>query len=124
MSLPPQTGHAGSQESRPTVVRRGAVTGAGSRVSMRRAITNFRRSAGDAGAACDRLAEILGGDGFEVERPDGGHPSARAVAVRFSGGRPGRTLQFNGHLDTVHLPFVPPRVQNGQITGSGASDMK
>ena len=23
---------------------------------------------------------------------------------------PGRTLQFNGHLDTVHLPFVPPAV--------------
>ena len=36
----------------------------------------------------------------------------------------GRTLQFDGHLDTVHLPFVPPQVVDGQLTGSGASDMK
>jgi acetylornithine deacetylase/succinyl-diaminopimelate desuccinylase-like protein len=33
-------------------------------------------------------------------------------------------LQFNGHLDTVHLPFVPPRVSDGILYGSGASDMK
>ncbi len=79
---------------------------------------------GDAGAVSDRLAEILADDGFEVERPDGGHPSAPAVAVRYRTGKPGRTLQFNGHLDTVHLPFALPRVENGQITGSGASDMK
>ena len=39
-------------------------------------------------------------------------------------GKPGRTLQFDGHLDTVHLPFIPPKVIDGQLTGSGASDMK
>ena len=33
-------------------------------------------------------------------------------------------LQFNGHLDTVHLPFDPPRVVDGHLYGSGASDMK
>jgi len=79
---------------------------------------------GEAGAAADRLAELLAGDGFTVERPEGGHARAPAVAVRLQGGRPGRTLQFNGHLDTVHLPFVPPKVEDGRITGSGASDMK
>jgi acetylornithine deacetylase/succinyl-diaminopimelate desuccinylase-like protein len=79
---------------------------------------------GEAGAAANRLADLLAGDGFTVERPEGGHAWAPAVAVRFKGGRPGRTLQFNGHLDTVHLPFVPPQVEGGRITGSGSCDMK
>lgn len=79
---------------------------------------------GDACAVSDRLAAMLARDGFEVERPAGGHPNSPAVAVRFSADKPGRTLQFNGHLDTVHLPFVEPNVRNGLITGSGASDMK
>ncbi len=76
------------------------------------------------GPVADRLAEILAADGFQVERPVADWPSAPAVAVRFAPGRPGRTLQFDGHLDTVHLPFVPPRVADGILYGSGASDMK
>jgi len=79
---------------------------------------------GDAGAVATCLAEILRADGFEVERPAGGHPAAPAVTVRLDSRRPGRTLQFDGHLDTVHLRFVPPRVADGLITGSGAADMK
>ena len=33
-------------------------------------------------------------------------------------------MLFRSHLDTVHLPFVPPRVEGGQILGSGSADMK
>jgi succinyl-diaminopimelate desuccinylase len=79
---------------------------------------------GDAGAVSDRLAEILAADGFEVQRLAAGHPTAPAVSIRLESGQAGPTLQFNGHLDTVHLPFVPPAVEDNRITGSGASDMK
>ncbi|MGQ0570867.1 MAG: M20 family metallopeptidase [Armatimonadota bacterium] len=77
-----------------------------------------------AGAVADRLAEMLVADGFSVRRPAAGWPQAPAVVARFAAPRPGRTLQFDGHLDTVHLPFVPPHVANGVLYGSGAADMK
>lgn len=79
---------------------------------------------GSAGGALDCLAEVLAADGFAVERAAAGHPAAPAVLVRFDSGRPGPTLQFDGHLDTVHLPFVAPAVEGGLLTGSGACDMK
>ena len=79
---------------------------------------------GSAGAAADCLAGMLGSAQFAVTRPVAGHAAAPAVVAKFESGRPGRTLQWDGHLDTVHLPFVPPRVVGDNITGSGACDMK
>src|SRR5204862_273014 len=79
---------------------------------------------GEAGAVLDRLSELLSRDGFTVERMAAGHPAAPAVVVRLDTGRPGKTLQFNGHVDTVHLPFVPAEHSDGKLTGSGACDMK
>jgi acetylornithine deacetylase/succinyl-diaminopimelate desuccinylase-like protein len=79
---------------------------------------------GEAGAAADCLAAILRADGFAVERPVAGHTAAPAVVVRLESDRPGRTLQFDGHVDVVHLPFAPPAVEDGRLTGSGACDMK
>ena len=77
-----------------------------------------------AGAAADRLAAILREDGFRVERPEADWAESPAVVTRLDSGKPGRTLQFDGHLDTVHLPFAPPRFEQGVLHGSGASDMK
>jgi acetylornithine deacetylase len=79
---------------------------------------------GEAGAAADELQAVLSADGFAVERPAAGYEQAPAVVTRYSSGRPGRTLQFNGHLDTVHLPFVPPQIIGDRLIGSGSSDMK
>jgi len=93
-------------------------------VDTARRLVEVPSPTGAAGAVSDRLAEILKADGFTVERPEGGYAASPAVAVRLESGWPGRTLQFNGHLDTVHLPFVPPKVEDGLLTGSGASDMK
>jgi len=77
-----------------------------------------------AGPAADRLAEILTTDGFAVQRHDADWPQAPIVMAAFDSGRPGPTLQFDGHLDTVHLPYVPPRVENDTLYGSSSADMK
>lgn len=87
-------------------------------------LVNIPSKTGDAGAVLDRLGTMLAEEGFRVERPTGGHVTAPAVAVRLDSGNPGKTLQFNGHLDTVHLPFVPAAVAGDRITGSGSCDMK
>jgi acetylornithine deacetylase/succinyl-diaminopimelate desuccinylase-like protein len=78
----------------------------------------------NAGAVADRLAELLRAEGFQVARPEANWPQAPVVMVRLDSGRAGRMLQFDGHLDTVHLPFVAPRVEMGVLYGSGAADMK
>ena len=77
-----------------------------------------------AGPAADRLSEILSADGFSVQRHDADWPQAPIVMTAFDSGRPGPTLQFDGHLDTVHLPYVPPRVENDTLYGSSSADMK
>jgi acetylornithine deacetylase/succinyl-diaminopimelate desuccinylase-like protein len=79
---------------------------------------------GDAGKALDACAELLTGDGFQVDRKAGAHPKAPAVLTRLDSGRTGKCLQFNGHLDVVHLPFVPPRIEGNLLRGSGSCDMK
>ena len=77
-----------------------------------------------AGPAADRLAEILSADGFSVQRHDADWPQAPIVMTALDSGRAGPTLQFDGHLDTVHLPYVPPRVENDTLYGSSSADMK
>jgi acetylornithine deacetylase/succinyl-diaminopimelate desuccinylase-like protein len=78
----------------------------------------------EAGEAAEALAGLLHEEGFPVERPVADWPAAPAVVARLHSGRAGRTLQFDGHLDTVHLPFVPPRVEGGLLSGTGTADMK
>ena len=79
---------------------------------------------GHAGPVADCLAELLEADGFTVERMTANHPNAPAVITRVDSDQSGPTLQFDGHLDTVHLPYQPPRLEGGDLIGSGAADMK
>ena len=65
-----------------------------------------------AGAAADKLAEILAAEGFVVERPETAWPEAPAVIARYDSGQPGRVLQFDGHLGLCVrrlLPLLPSR---------------
>src|SRR5207248_3057562 len=55
---------------------------------------------GEAKPALDCLAAILKAEGLTVDRPTADYPQAPAVAVRWVGKKTGRTMQFNGHLDT------------------------
>ena len=74
--------------------------------------------------ALDKLAAILAKEGLDVERPAADYPPSPAVVSHLKSGKPGPTLQFQGHLDTVHLPFVPPKIEDGKLFGTGAADMK
>jgi acetylornithine deacetylase/succinyl-diaminopimelate desuccinylase-like protein len=97
-------------------------------VATARSLIDVPSPSGQAGAVADRLAELLAADGFTVTRPVADWPPAPAVVTRLDSGAPGRVLQFDGHLDTVHLPFTPSGLHDsgGQsvLTGSGAADMK
>jgi acetylornithine deacetylase/succinyl-diaminopimelate desuccinylase-like protein len=85
------------------------------------------------------VEQYLKGYDFEVAKYDapflGNDPSRyySNVIVQHAGTKPGRTLQFCGHLDIVPFdeekwdPNTPPLggvIQNGRLYGRGAGDMK
>ena len=110
--------------SRLPIVEIGAAIDAARLVETATSLIEIPSPTLSAGAAADRLESILKTDGFAVERAVANWPEAPAVVARLESGRPGKVLQFDGHLDTVHLPFVPPRRDGGKLYGSGAADMK
>jgi len=61
---------------------------------------------------------------MEVDRPGAGHPRSPAVGHSPEIVAAWKNSSIQRHLDTVHLPFVEPKVTGDLITGSGASDMK
>jgi acetylornithine deacetylase len=78
-------------------------------------------------ACADALAQTLERWGFRVELQE--TDTARPNVIARIGRPGGRTLLFNGHLDTVgvegmiHAPW-DAEVRNGRIYGRGSSDMK
>ncbi|MFI5232021.1 MAG: ArgE/DapE family deacylase [Gemmatimonadales bacterium] len=78
-------------------------------------------------ACAHTLAGVLDQWGFRVEIQDTAAARPNVIARIGEGG--GRTLLFNGHLDTVgtegmvHAPW-DAAVRNGRVYGRGAADMK
>ena len=97
-------------------------------IATARTLIDIPSPSGQAGAAADQLANLLAADGFTVARPVADWPPAPAVVTRLDSGAPGRLLQFDGHLDTVHLPFSASGLHASGaqrvLTGSGSADMK
>lgn len=77
------------------------------------------------------LCDVLGEWGLEVKLHESapGRPNVVATLRGRDGGKGGRSLMFNGHLDVVgvegmtHAPFDALE-ENGRIYGRGSSDMK
>ena len=82
-------------------------------------------------AAAVALAFLRGIDGAKIERFEPA-PGIVNVVARVAGGRPGRRLVFNGHLDTFPVGenlgwTVPPFagvLADGRLYGRGVSDRK
>jgi succinyl-diaminopimelate desuccinylase len=87
----------------------------------------------DEGGALALIAQVLGDAGFEVHRPvfsEPGSPDVENLYARWGAGHP--YLLFAGHTDVVppgdatrwtHDPFGAS-VENGELYGRGAADMK
>src|SRR5260370_38701365 len=86
---------------------------------------------GDTRAMGEGVAR-LGGDGPEIDfERHAGAPHIANLVMRVRGGRPGRRLIFNGHMDTFPLVdatrwTLDPagEERDGRLYGLGSSDMK
>lgn len=86
-------------------------------------LVSIRSVTGEEATISQYISDSLGRAGVAVQRDEEGNVTAEV-------GRGDRLLIVNGHMDTVPPvagwtadPFSP-RVENGRITGLGASDMK
>jgi acetylornithine deacetylase/succinyl-diaminopimelate desuccinylase-like protein len=77
---------------------------------------------GEEAEVSGRLSEALAEAGMDVvldhEFPESPNVIGR---LRFA---EGRTLQLDGHTDTVSQPHPPPRIDGGRLYGRGTADMK
>jgi acetylornithine deacetylase/succinyl-diaminopimelate desuccinylase-like protein len=62
--------------------------------------------------------------GAEDVTIDDEFPASPSVIAWLRSGRPGRTIQWHGHLDAIKTPQGPVRREGDLIYGRGASDMK
>ncbi|WP_409340527.1 M20 family metallopeptidase [Paenibacillus sp. MBLB4367] len=77
---------------------------------------------GDTREMAEKYEALLRSVGCHVERYEFVPGNPTLVAVYGNG--PGKTLLFNGHMDTVPLAHEPACVKEGRVYGRGACDMK
>ncbi|MGQ9684382.1 MAG: M20 family metallopeptidase, partial [Anaerolineae bacterium] len=78
---------------------------------------------GDSRAVAELYAERLRALGLDVTFDDE-FPESPSVIAYLQGGRPGPTLEFAGHLDTIPVPHEAAVIRDGLLYGRGACDMK
>jgi acetylornithine deacetylase/succinyl-diaminopimelate desuccinylase-like protein len=86
-------------------------------------LVRIRSHTGDSREVAAAYARSLQAIGLEVELVRD-FPHSPCVVARLKGKRGGRTLELNGHLDTVPLPHAAPHIADGVIYGRGSADMK
>jgi acetylornithine deacetylase/succinyl-diaminopimelate desuccinylase-like protein len=86
-------------------------------------LVNIPSVTGDTRRIADRYEQMLMDAGCQVTRYELIPRNPTLVAV-YGGERPGKTLLFNGHMDTIPLPHDPPLMKDGRVYGRGACDMK
>ncbi len=86
-------------------------------------LTRIRSYTGDTREVAAAYARHLEQIGLEVEVLRD-FPNAPSVVARLRGSSGGRTLELNGHLDTVPVDHPAPYVADGRLYGRGAADMK
>lgn len=77
---------------------------------------------GDTREMAEKYEDLLRSVGCHVERYEFVPNNPTLVAVY--GGGQGKTLLFNGHMDTVPLAHEPACIIEGRVYGRGACDMK
>lgn len=87
------------------------------------ALVEIPSPSGQEQAVAERYAELLAECGMQVSL-DTEFTGSPTVIARLSGAGQGKTLQLEGHTDTVSQAHPPPVVRDGRIYARGAADMK
>lgn len=86
-------------------------------------LVNIPSPTGQEREAVLAYAEMLRQAGAEVE-VDQTLPESPSAIGRLRGRRPGKTLQFAGHIDHIDVPHPEPTRDDSTIAGRGSGDMK